>query len=80
METMKKRAFPDRPADELFCVSSKAVNGKRTNCLVGQLFAGFIPHHSHWILISFSTALNSGSPVTSSAFLSLARAAAKQSA
>jgi alpha-L-fucosidase len=36
-------------------------------------------HFSQLILISFSTALNSGSPVTSSAFLSLARAAAKQS-
>jgi hypothetical protein len=32
------------------------------------------------ILISFSTSLNSGSPVTSSTFRSLARAAAKQSA
>lgn len=35
---------------------------------------------SQLILISFSTSLNSGSPVTNSAFLSLARAAPKQSA
>jgi len=35
---------------------------------------------SQWILISFSNALNSGSPVRSSEFLILASAAAKQSA
>ena len=35
---------------------------------------------SQWILISFSSALNSGSPVTSSVFRSFARAAAKASA
>ena len=35
---------------------------------------------SQWILISFSKALNSASPVTSSAFLSFASAAAKASA
>ena len=38
------------------------------------------PAFSQAILISFSTALNSGSPVMSSAFFSLAKAAAKQSA
>jgi len=37
-------------------------------------------YFSQLILISFSTALNSGSPVRSSQFLTLASAAAKQSA
>ena len=37
-------------------------------------------HFNQEILISLSTSLNSGSPVTSSTFLSLANAAAKQSA
>ncbi len=37
-------------------------------------------HFSQLILISFSSALNSGSPVTSSAFFSFANAAAKASA
>ncbi len=40
----------------------------------------FVGHLSQLILISFSTSLNSGSPVTSSQFLTLASAAAKQSA
>ena len=37
-------------------------------------------YFSQWILISWSSGLNSGSPVTSSAFFSLASAAAKASA
>lgn len=49
-------------------------DGQRAVSLAGN------GHLSQWILISFSTSLNSGSPVTSSEFFTFASAAAKQSA
>jgi len=44
------------------------------------VFSPTCNYFSQWILISWSSGLNSGSPVTSSAFFSLASAAAKASA
>lgn len=53
---------------------------QRDDFMIGQVLGVFSFHDSQLIWISFSTALNSGSPVTSWAFFCLARAAAKQSA
>src|SRR5439155_15599986 len=65
-------------------IPAEQIHGKRDNLVVAQSLLNFcrcVLHFSHLIFFnSLSITLNSGSPVTNSAFLVLANAAAKQSA
>src|ERR1035441_3665938 len=61
-------------------IASKQIDCERDDLVIGKGDSFGSRHLSQATLISFSTALNSGSPVTSSAFFSFASAAAKASA